>query len=236
MWKLVLILSVVFYSCNKKDIVKGTSSQVKLINGSPNSGSIDLLQNLKPVGQITYLTGINPTVTNLTIDSGFNNYRLKKGTDEIANWLFANEGLNLSFFVCDSMIPSKVKYFFLMDNLDTTGLGKNSKIRFVHTSPDIDTVDLVTNRPSNLTQDSAVISNKDYSGKHSQSEILTASAFQNFYADSVVTIKIRKKSNSSILKQYQFNFKKGIIYSLLLKGYAARAGNDSLSLSIIQHN
>ncbi len=236
MWQLILILSIAFYSCNKKDIVKGTTTQLKLINASPNSGNIELLQNLKPVGQLTYLTGMNPTVTNLTVDSGFNNYRIKKGADEIASWLFANEGLNLSFFVCDSMIPSKAKYFFLTDNLDTTGLGKNSKIRLVHMSPDIDTVDLVTNRPSNLTQDSAIISSRDYSGKHSQADILTFSGFQSFYADSVVTIKIRKKSNSSIVKQYQFNFKKGTIYSLLLKGYAARAGKDSLSLSIIQHN
>lgn len=236
MWQLILILSVAVYSCNKKDIVKGTTTQLKLINASPNSGSIELLQNLKPVGQLTYLTGMNPTVTNLTVDSGFNNYRLKKGTDEIANWLFANEGLNLSFFVCDSMIPSKAKYFFLTDNLDTTGLGKKSKIRLVHMSPDISTVDLVTTHPVNPGEDSVLVREMNYFGDFSQAIILTASGFQNFYADSVVTIKIRKKSNNSILKQYQFNFKKGIIYSLLLKGYAARAGADSLSLSIISHN
>jgi len=236
MWQLVLFFSVAVYSCNKKDIVKGTTTQLKLINASPNSGSIELLQNLKPVGQLTYLTGMNPTVTNLTVDSGFNNYRIKKGADEIASWLFANEGLNLSFFVCDSMIPSKAKYFFLTDNLDTAGLGKKSKIRLVHTSPDISTVDLVTTHPVNPGEDSVLVNSMNYFGDFSQAIILTASGFQSFYADSVVTIKIRKKSNNSILKQYQFNFKKGTIYSLLLKGYAARAGKDSLSLSIIQHN
>ncbi|MBK8089539.1 MAG: DUF4397 domain-containing protein [Chitinophagaceae bacterium] len=138
--------------------------------------------------------------------------------------------------MCDSMIPSKAKYFFLKDNLDTTGLGKKSKIRMVHMSPDISTVDLVTTHPVNPGEDSAIVSGMNYFGDFSQAVILTASGFQSFYADSVVTIKIRKKSNNSIVKQYQFNFKKGTVYSLLLKGYVARAGNDSLSLSIIQHN
>ncbi|MBK8089540.1 MAG: hypothetical protein IPK31_17325 [Chitinophagaceae bacterium] len=111
MWQLIFILSVAVYSCNKKDIVKGTTTQLKLINASPNSGSIELLQNLKPVGQLTYLTGMNPTVTNLTVDSGFNNYRLKKGADEIASWLFANEGLNLSFCVrFNDSIKSKILF------------------------------------------------------------------------------------------------------------------------------
>jgi hypothetical protein len=207
-----------------------------MVNASPNAGTVELLQNLRPVVQFTYLTGITPSVNYITVDSGFNNYKIKKGSAEIANWLFANQGLHHSFFVCDSVTASTMKYFFLNDDLDTTGLGNKSKIRLVHLSPDADSVDLVTNRPSNLSEDSAIISGKDYAGKYSQAQILTTSGYQGFYADTVVHIKIRKKSNGNILKQYQFNFQKGRIYSLLLKGYAARGGNDSLSLSIIRHN
>lgn len=231
----ILFLSLSFYGC-KKDHVSGTSAQLKIINASPNAGEIELLQNLKSVARFSYITGINPTVNYTTIDSGFNNYKLRKAGSEIASWLFANEGTHLSFFVCDSMIPSKASYFFLTDDLDTTGLGKQSMIRLVHTSPDISTIDLVTTHPVDPGKDSVLVNSMNYFGDFNQADILTASGFQHFYADTVVYIKIRKKSNSSILKQYQFNFPKGSINTLLLKGYAGRAGVDSLSLSIIRHN
>jgi hypothetical protein len=236
LWQIPFLLFLFVFSCKKKDQVPGTTSRFIIVNASPNAGSIELLQNLHSLGQFSYINGIYPAVNYITADSGFNNYKIKKGTSEIANWLFVNEGLHLSLFVCDTLIASKAKYFFLKDNLDTAGMGNKSKIRLVHMSPDLDTVSLSTNRPSNLSSDSLIISNIDYFGNYNQAGILTASDFQNFYGDSVVNIKIKKKSNNLLLKQYQFNFKKGKIYSLLLKGYAARGGNDSLSLSIIQHN
>lgn len=235
-WQFALLLFLFVFGCKKKDHVPGTTSQFIIVNASPNAGSIEFLQNLHSLGQYSYINGINPPVKYITADSGFNNYKIKKGTSEIANWLFINESSHLSLFVCDTLTSTKAIYFFLKDHLDTTGMGNKSQIRLVHMSPDLDTVSLSTNRPSNISEDSVIISNVDYCGNYNQAGILTASEFQNFYADSVVNIKIKKKSNNLLLKQYQFNFKKGRIYSLLLKGYAARGGNDSLSLSIIQHN
>lgn len=233
---LVIVVMIVIASC-KKDQVPGTTTDVLLINASPNSGTIELLQNQRSIGQFSYVTGLQPTVSYTTFDSGFHRYKLKIGTTEIASWLFANTGRKLSFFVSDSAIQSSVNFFFLTDNLDTVGLGKRSKIRLVHLSPDTDTVDIVTTRPSNPTEDSVVMRSKIYAGKSNQSEVRsTTAAFQNFYADSLVYIKIRKRSNNHIVKQYQFNFQKGAVYSLLLKGYLARGGADSLSLSIIRHN
>ncbi|MEJ8819637.1 DUF4397 domain-containing protein [Lacibacter sp. H407] len=232
---LCIVLMIIFASC-KKDQVPGTTTDVLLINASPNSGALELLQNQRSIGQLNYVTGLQPTVSYTTLDSGFNNYKLKKGTAELASWLFTNTGRKLSFFVSDSTAQSSLKYFFLTDNLDTVGLGKRSKIRLVHLSPDADTVDIVTTRPINPAEDSVVMASKIYAGTYNQSEILSTAAFQNFYADSIVYVKIRKRSNNNIVKLYQFNFEKGGVYSLLLKGYLARGGADSLSLSIIRHN
>lgn len=224
-----------FAACKKKDVVRSTTAQLLVLNASPNAGAVELQQNLKPVGSFTYLNGINPSLSYITIDSGFNNYKIKKAGNEVVNWLFANQGLSLSLFIADTLTTTGLKYFFLTDNLDTTGLGKRSKIRFVHLSPNTDTVELATTRPSNILQDSPLI-NYPYFGNYAQAYVLGGSGFQNFYADSTVTIKFKKKSDSSLLNQYQYNFKKGGVYTLLLKGYSRRAGSDSLSLSIIQHN
>ena len=233
---LLLVTVLLMVIACKKDQVPAVSTDVLIINASPNSGNIELLQNQRSIGQFNYVTGLQPTVSYTTLDSGFHNYKLRNATSEIAGWLYANTGKKLSFFISDSAVQSSVKYFFLTDNLDTVGLGKRSRIRLVHLSPDIDTVDVLTTHPINPGQDSLLIGSRTYAGKYNQSEVFSTAAFQNFYADSVVYVKIRQRSNSSIVKQYQFNFEKGGVYSLLLKGYAARSGADSLSLSIIRHN
>ncbi len=233
---LIYLLTLLLMISCKKDRVPGTTAEVLFINASPNAGTIELLQNLRSVGTFPYITGLQPSVSYAKIDSGFNNYKLRSSSNDLATWLYSNTGNKLSFFVTDSAVQSTVKYFFLTDNLDTTGLGKRSKIRFVHLSPDIDTVDVVTTRPSDPAQDSAVFNSIIYAGNYTQSQVQSTAAFQNFYADSVVYIKIRKRSNNNVVKQYQFNFQKAAVYSLLLKGYLARSGSDSLSLSIIRHN
>jgi hypothetical protein len=232
---LVIVVMLIVVSC-KKDQVPGTTAEVLLINASPNAGTIELLQNLRTVGEFAYINGLQPSLSYTEIESGFNNYKLRSGSNDIATWLFTNTGNKLSFFVTDSAVQSSVKYFFLTDNLDTTGLGKRSKIRFVHLSPDIDSVDLLTTRPINPAEDSVLMNPKAYTGTAGPSHLQETANFQNFYADSVVYIKIRQRSSNNVVKQYQFNFQKGVVYSLLLKGYLARSGSDSLSLSIIRHN
>lgn len=235
--QLFLLLSIfnLLYSC-KKDVVPGTQMQVFVVNASAGSGSIELLQNLKSAGSFTYLTGLNKNAVYLNLDSGFNDYRLRSGNTQLASWFYSNTGSRYSFFICDTVTTSKLKYFFLADALDTTGLGKRSKIRLVHASPDVDTLSLLTTKPGNPLQDSVLINERPYGGRASANDLTTAATFQNFYADTAVFIKLQNKSTGTIVKQYQLQFAKGGVYSLLVKGYASKTNADSLSLSIIKHN
>jgi hypothetical protein len=225
----------IIQSC-KRDPVPGTQMQLNIVHASAGAGSIDLLQNLRTVGTYNYLTGLNTSANYINADSGFNNYRLKLGSTELANWLYSNAGSRFSFFLFDTATAAKLKYFFVEDELDTIGLGKQSKIRLVQLSPDADSLELLTNRPSNIAADSIVIAAKPYAGKLTQADLLSSGAFQAFYADSTVNIKIKSGANGSILKQYQLQFSKGGLYSLVMKGYLGKTNADSLSLSIIKHN
>ncbi|RXK61462.1 hypothetical protein ESA94_00130 [Lacibacter luteus] len=236
--QLFLLLGVVsslFYSC-KKDMVRGAQMQVHVVNASVGSGSIELLQNLRSIGSFSYLTGLSANAAYRNVDSGFNDYRLRLSNTELAKWFFTNTSGRYSFFICDTATSSKLKYFFLEDAFDTTGLGKQSKIRLVHTSPDADVLELLTTKPSNLLEDSVLVSERAYDGNATATELATTSTFQNFYADTTVFIKLRKKTSGAILKQYQLQFTKGAVYSILVKGYAAKTDADSLSLSVIKHN
>lgn len=232
---LLLLTGSLLYSC-KKDVVPGTQMQVFVANASAGSGSIELLQNLKSAGSFGYITGLTNTAVYVNLDSGFNYYRLRSGNTQLASWFYSNTGSRYSFFICDTATTSKLKYFFLEDVLDTAGLGKQSKIRLVHASPDADTVALLTTKPSNPLEDSVLIATRPYAGSASARDLTTAAAFQNFYADTAVLIKLQNKTTGSILKQYQLQLAKGGIYSFLVKGYAAKTDADSLSLSVIKHN
>ncbi|HLO37364.1 MAG TPA: DUF4397 domain-containing protein [Lacibacter sp.] len=210
--------------------------QLNIIHASAGAASIDLLQNLKTVGSYNYTTGLNIPANYSSVDSGFNNYRLQLGAGQLANWFFSNTGGRYSFFLFDTATADKLKYFFVEDVLDTTGLGKQSKIRLMQLSPDADSLELLTNRPSNIAADSVVIAAKPYAGKLTQANLISSGAFQSFYADTTVNIKIWSSVSNSIVKQYQVQFAKGGIYSLVMKGYLGKTNADSLSLSIIKHN
>lgn len=223
-------------SCKKKDVVPGTQMQVHIVNAAAGSGSLELLQNLKPIGTFNYLTGLNTTANYRSLDSGFQNYKIRSGSTELASWLSANEQLQYSFIMYDTAATGKLKYFFLPDALDTTGLGKRSKIRLIHVSVDADTLELLTTKPSNPAEDSVLVANRPYAATLTSAQLTAAAAFQNFYADTTVVIKVRRKAAGTVVKQYQLQFAKGGVYSLLLKGYAAKTNADSLSLSVIKHN
>ncbi len=231
----LLCTTCIIQSC-KKDPVPGRQMQLNIVHASAGTGSIDLLQNLRTIGTYNYLTSLNVPANYINADSGFNNYRLRLGSTDLANWLFSNAGSRFSFFIFDTATTDKLKYFFVADNLDTAGLGKQSKIRLLQLSPDADSLQLLTNRPSNIALDSAVIDKKPYAGKLTQANLVSSGAFQAFYADTTVNIKIWSSTSSSIIKQYQLQFNKGGIYSLVMKGYLGKANADSLSLSIIKHN
>lgn len=233
LWPCVLVI-LFTVSCSKKDTVKNTSSQIQIINASPNSGSLSVLQNLKSLGNFSYLTGFNAGAANyITVDSGFNNYRVKKGTDILQTSLYSNVDNHFSYFVFDSSVTGKIKSFFLQDKTDSTGSGNRSSIRLVHVSPGLDTVYLLTPAVTNGT-DSAFIGSP-YFGNYSAETIYQSVRYQ-YFLSGVRTIRIYRNSDRQVLRNYTFNFEKGRIYSLILKGYDGRAGADSLSLSIIRHN
>jgi hypothetical protein len=236
----VVLVSFLFTTCMiqscKKDPVPGTQMQLNIVHASAGTGSLDVLQNLKTVGTYNYLIGSNVPANYIFVDSGFNNYRLQLGAVQLANWLFSNTKGCYSFFLFDTATADKMKYFFVEDELDTTGLGKQSKIRLLQLSPDADSLEVLTNHPVNIAQDSVVIAAKPYAGKLTQANLLSSGAFQSFYADTTVNIKIRSSASGSIVKQYQLLFNKGAVYSLVMKGYLGKTNADSLSLSIIKHN
>lgn len=235
---LALSVCVLFWglSCKKKDIVPGTQMQVQIVNAAAGSGSLELLQNLKTVGSFSYLTGLTTTAAYRLLDSGFHNYKIRSGSTELASWLWTNEEQQYSFILYDTAVPGKLKYFFLPDAFDTIGLGKQSKIRLIHVSVDADTLELLTVKPSNPSQDSVLVPARPYAGTLTTAQLTTAATFQNFYADTSVLIKVRRKTAGTIVKQYHLQFAKGGVYSLLLKGYVAKTNTDSLSLSVIKHN
>ena len=223
-------------SCKKKDFVPDTQMQVQIVNAAAGSGSLELLQNLKAVGSFSYLTGLTATAGYRSLDSGFHNYKIRSGSTELVSWLWTNEEQQYSFVLYDTAAAGKLKYFFLPDALDTVGLGKQSKIRLIHVSVDADTLELLTVKPSNPLQDSVLVAARPYAGILTAAQLTTAATFQNFYADTSVLIKVRRKTAGTIVKQYQLQFAKGGVYSLLLKGYVAKTNADSLSLSVIKHN
>jgi hypothetical protein len=232
---LILIFIIGFIAC-KKDKVRGTQASLSVINASPNSNGIELLQNLKSINNYSYTNAFNTTAGYLTIDSGFQNYKLRSGNNEIASFLFANDGLQHSLYLFDSAVAGKIKYFFLNDNLDTAGLGRQSKIRIVHVSPNLDSLDLVTLHPTRPGVDSNIYSNVPYFGQLEPDAISGAGGFNNFPGDTVITLRLRRRRDNVVLRSYQHNFIKGKVYSLLVKGYDGRVGGDSLSMSIITHN
>ena len=233
MWPYVLVILFIV-SCSKKDTVNNTSSQILIINASPNSGSLSVLQNLKSLGNFSYLTGFNAGAANyITVDSGFNNYRVKKGSDLLQTTLYSNVDDHFSYFVFDSSVTGKIKSFFLQDKTDSTGSGDRSSIRLVHISPGLDTVYLLTPSVANGT-DSAFIGSP-YFGNYSAEAIYQSVRYQ-YFLSGVRTIRIYRNSDRQVIRNYTFNFEKGRIYSLILKGYDGRSGADSLSLSILSHN
>jgi hypothetical protein len=223
-------------SCKKKDNVRSTRSNLMIVHASPNGSAVEVLQNLNSISSFSYLNVLQQSLTYFPVDSGFSNYKIRTANIELASWLFVNSGNYSSLFIFDSLTVSNVKYFFLNDQLDTTGIGRKSKIRLVNLSPDIDSVNLLTNRVVNPSADSVIFENSIYAGKFTQKELLTKGAYQDFFGDTTVNIKIARKQNQSVIRTYRFNFERGKIYSLVLKGYDKRNGKDSLSLAFIKHN
>lgn len=212
-----------------KDRVRGTQTQLLIVNASPNAGSLELQQNLRPLGtgSFGYLTGAewqNPVYVNA--DSGFQNYQVRKGAATIANFLLINRGTRNSLWLYDTVTADRFRYLMLEDQLDTPGRTK-AKIRFLHLSPDADTLNLLFN--------SAVV-NADWS--YFSQELVNRTPLAQFFVVDTgrVQFRIRQKETQSVLKEYSLQFTSNGVYTFVLKGYRNRLGADSLSLTRIIHN
>lgn len=229
---LIFSIIIVSLACSKKDQVKGVRSEVYVVNASPNSGKLQVLQNLKAIGtaEYAYVTGVNSNTSSYQqIDSGFNHYKIKKGTTEFANILFSNQSQKFSLWIYDSVSTTTIKTLFLKDALDTPGRAK-AKVRYLFLSPDMDTVNVTGNNATTPLKNNA-------SYYLSQEQVDDGNLAPFITIDTgTVLIKLVKKNTSFIIKTYQLRFESNKVYTFLFKGYQKRSGADSLSLSVIKHN
>lgn len=223
-----LLASTVFIlaSC-QKDRVPGTINEMLIVNASPNSTGLELLQNLRSVGTFNYLSdAIITSPTYLQLDSGFNNYKIRQTGLERASFLLSNTSNKTSLWLYDSV--STLNYLLLKDVLDTPGRAF-AKVRYLFLSPDMDTLNIRRN-----TADT-IYAKASYYVSQQQVEGGNLAAFKTIDTGNVVLTMEPINTTSSILSR-QFRFESNGVYSFVVKGYRQRAGADSLSLSIIKHN
>lgn len=232
--KFFLAISITFLivACNK-DKVRSTQTELFVFNASPNAGKLQLLQNLKQVGaaEFDYVRNLAPSIAQYQlVDSGFQNYKIKKGGTEYANTLLSTTSTRASFFMYDSL--SKLRYFLIDDNLDTPGR-KSAKIRIMHLAPDVDTFNLSLNTEYVRTTANTAVDWVFYTNQL----LVTSSGLAGFFnVDSGnYAIQIRQKNPQLVLRNYNYRLQSNGVYTLVVKGYKNRSGADSLSLSIVQH-
>lgn len=225
----LLIFIFFLIACNK-DKVSSTQIELAVYNASPYGGSLQVLQNLKPVGGVmNYMQGLFPARSNYVLaDSGFNNYKVKKGNDEVLNFLLSNTTNKCSLFLFDTI--SKFRYVLVNDNLDTPGRSF-AKLRVMHFAPDVDTFNLALN--NGFVQNGGT--NVDWI--YYSQEVLAKTGLNGFFNVNAgsYTLLFRRKNPQTNLKSYQILLTGNKIYTFVLKGYKNRNTGDSLSLSIIQH-
>ena len=233
---LLLLLMIIVMAACRRDPLRGIRTNIMVVNASSTTQSVQILQNLQPLATTPYLNGLTAAPGYVLADSGLNNYQLRVAESILASWIYGNMAQYQTLFVYEPAVTGQVKYFFLSELLDTAGLRRQSRIRLVHLSPDLDTIDLLTNRLQNPLADSVLIDNRAYAAGRSSADLSETGNFLNFFGDTTATISLRKKSTQTKVKTYRLPFAKGGIYSLVVKGYAGRGGADSLSLTMIRHN
>jgi hypothetical protein len=210
--------------------VRSTTTNLLVVNISPNSGTLSVTQNLQPIGAgtFTYLNQANLTNPAYSVvDSGFQNYKIRKNAVEIGNFLYINRGINNSLWIFDSMTPVAYRYVYLNDVLDTPGRF-NAKIRILDFVPDIDTF--------NVRINNSLVQNGNW--VYFNQKLIEETQLSNYILldTGVYNISFIQKTSQSLLKSYRIRLAGNGIYSFALKGYRNRSGADSLSLAVIQHN
>ncbi|NCU06375.1 MAG: DUF4397 domain-containing protein [Chitinophagaceae bacterium] len=216
---------LLFIPACKKDVVPGVINEMLVVNASPNAGQLELLQNLRQVGSFNYLTGT--TITSpayLSVDSGFNNFRIRQAGVEKSNFFFNNSSNKTSLWLYDSV--STLKYVLLSDKVDTPGRAY-AKIRYLFLSPDMDTLNIRRNNADSIVKNAYYFSTQ---------KIATEVAVFVAIDTGNVTLSMEPIHGTTSIRTRQFRFESNGIYSFVVKGYQQRAGADSLSLSIIKHN
>ena len=228
--KICFFIAVHFLFACGKDKVRSTQVELAVYNVSPNAGSLQVQQNLIPIGgTYNYLQGLLQPGSNYVLaDSGFNNYKVKRGTDEILNFLLSNSTNKCSLFLFDTI--TKLRYVLVNDNLDTPGRAF-AKVRVLHLAPDVDTFNLAFD--NGFVQNSGV--NVDWI--YYSQDVLARTGLNNYFNVNAgsYTLLFRRKNPQVNLKSYQIKLDSNKIYSIVLKGYKDRTARDSLSLSVIQH-
>ncbi len=229
---LAITITFLFVACNK-DKVRSTQTELFVFNASPNAGKLQLLQNLKQVGaaEFDYVRNLTPGIAQYQlVDSGFQNYKIKKGSTEFVNTLLSTTSTRASFFMYDSI--STLRYFLIDDNLDTPG-NKFAKIRIIHLVPDVDTFNLALNGGFVRTTANTAVDWIFYSNQL----FVTSSGLAGFFNVDTgsYAIQIRQKNPQLVLRNYNYRLQSNGVYTLVVKGYKNRSGADSLSLSIVQH-
>ena len=216
---------LLFFQACKKDVVPGVINEMLVVNASPNAGQLDLLQNLRQVGSFNYLTG--QTITSpayLSLDSGFNNFRIRQAGIEKGNFFLNNSSNKTSLWLYDSV--STLKYVLLNDKLDTPGRAY-AKVRYLFLSPDMDTLNIRRNNADSIVKNAYYFSTQ---------KIATEFAVFALIDTGNVTLSMEPVHGTTSIRSWQFHFESNAVYSFVVKGYQQRAGADSLSLSVIKHN
>lgn len=227
-FSLLIIVSalVLFAACKKKDQVSGVV-ELSVFHASPNAGALELAQNLKVVGSYNYLTGIDVSAPGyVRLDSGFNNYMIRKSGTEYSRFLLSNTSSKGSLWLYDTL--STLKYLMLPDQLDTPGRAL-AKVRFLFLSPDMDTINITRNNADIIYPNAVYFKN--------QQQVIVGN-LANFRTIDTGMVELRMVPiHSSIaIRTWPFHFQSNAVYSFVVKGYRSRAGADSLSVTTIRHN
>ncbi|MBC7937848.1 MAG: DUF4397 domain-containing protein [Rhizobacter sp.] len=226
-------------SCDKSDddIVSGTA-KVTVTNASPDAPAVDVyVDNVKITDtQLGFATTTGmPGSPYLTVDAGTRNVRISaNGTINVTqgNVPFS-PNVTYSIFVFDTLsTTATLKGLVLADSLTAPAAGK-SHIRFLHLSPDADTIDIDFAKVNDTTP----LTDKRYYGRATNADPGLAT-FLPINAG-VYTINIMKANTKTpVLATLQFTFAEGKIYTVYAAGLRAAAQGSPLALHsrVILHN
>ncbi len=145
----LLIVTISFFSCGKKDIDESTS-RFMLIHASPNTPDMEFLIDNKPI-TLTPLTYSTNTFYR-DILSGIRNFKVViSGNTFIDTNMNFEQGAVRSIFFYDRPLFLKMK---VVDDVLSGASGGDCRVRFFHAVPDVPSLDLM-----NSIDNSVVFSN-----------------------------------------------------------------------------